>query len=122
MRHCKQKKIQYKWLEKSLIRSIVKHGRIVTTQTRAKLIRRPVEKMITQIKKWLENTQNSKDHLTKLREFVSYCGPESLKSIQKFYPYFKERAGGYTRIVKLESRKGDNADMAVISIVGAFND
>lgn len=117
MRHCKARRIANKWMERNLIRSFMKHGRIIITHARARLLRSRAEKVLTKVKKFF-----STESLAIRREIIGSFGEKSLTSVKKFYPYFQNRDGGYTRIVKIMSRKGDGADMAIFSIVGAFND
>ena len=117
MRHAKHK---YKLgvdpaHRKSLIRNlaieVIDHGRIKTTQTKAKAVRGVVEKLVTLSKNdTLHNRRlaykklNSKDMVHKL---FTEIGPK-----------FKERNGGYTRIVKLaDKRLGDASSMGYISFV-----
>lgn len=113
MRHCKYKKIKNNGIVINLLRSIAKHGKIITTQARAKFVRSLAERTMTKMKKSIE--LNS---LSLKRSVISTLGKDNFDALEKFYPLFKDRNGGYTRIVKLMSRKGDNADMALISIVG----
>jgi large subunit ribosomal protein L17 len=100
---------QRRALLKSLARSLVLKGRITTTEARAKEIRPLVEKLVTRGK---EAT------LANRRTLVARLGDEATASllIKKAQGYV-ERAGGYLRITKLESRKGDGAAMAVIEFV-----
>lgn len=101
---------------RSLTTDVILHGRITTTETRAKEVRRFVEKMITKGKK---NTLSSR------REAVAFLRPIKTKNdvpIDKYLfdviaPKYKDRKGGYTRIIKLPSRQGDSTKMAILELV-----
>jgi len=89
---------------------LFEHGAITTTEAKAKSLRPYAEKLITKAKDGsLAARRNAakairnKDALAQLFEEIG--------------PMFAERDGGYTRIIKLENRKGDNAPMAQISLV-----
>ena len=101
--------------KKSLVRSqaleLIRNGRIKTTPTKAKVLRKEFDKLVTSYKK---NTVSSK---RKVNSFFR----ENKKSINKFENVVKEklsdRNSGYTRIIKTLPRKGDNADQAYIMLV-----
>jgi large subunit ribosomal protein L17 len=83
---------------------------IVTTEAKAKALRPVAEKLITKAKKGgLHNT----------RQVVSYLGDKEMahKLFTEIGPRYAERNGGYTRILKLGPRQGDNAPMARIELV-----
>ncbi|MBI5970290.1 MAG: 50S ribosomal protein L17 [Deltaproteobacteria bacterium] len=91
---------------------LIRHGRIKTTTSRAKALRRYAERMITLGKDGSVAARRramaflrSKDAVTRL--FADLA------------PQFKERNGGYTRILKLGVRPGDNAKIALIEYVGS---
>lgn len=94
----------------NLCKSIIRNESVVTTEAKAKRVRPHIEKLITKAKKG--DTHNRRLALKVLgdRE-TAYILFEELA------PKFAEREGGYTRIVKLPNRKGDNAPMAEISLV-----
>lgn len=94
----------------NLCKSIIRNESVVTTEAKAKRVRPHIEKLITKAKKG--DTHNRRLALKVLgdRE-TAYILFEELA------PKFAERDGGYTRIVKLPNRKGDNAPMAEISLV-----
>jgi len=86
------------------------HGRITTTEARARFLRPYAEKLITKAKKG--DLHNRREVLKTIRD----------KSVvhtlfTEIGPTFAERPGGYTRITKIAPRKGDNAPMAVIELV-----
>jgi large subunit ribosomal protein L17 len=97
-------------LLKSLANSLILHEKIITTQARAKAVRPFVEKLVTQAK---EETLETRRYL------LAKLGAENAvrKLLELVGPTFKERAGGYTRIIKLTPRGGDAADMAVLEFV-----
>lgn len=80
-----------------------------TTEARAKETRKVVEKLVTRAKN---------PTLANQRMLVSALGDErAVKSLIKKAADYKERPGGYTRIVKLGQRKGDGSPMALIEFV-----
>ena len=100
---------------KSLIRNlaieVIDHGMIKTTHTRAKAIQPVVEKLITLAKN--DTVANRRLAFSKLdnKDAVS-------KLFADVAPKFKERNGGYTRIMKMsDNRLGDNSKMAYIAFV-----
>ena len=98
-----------KALFKSLMSSLVLKERIKTTEAKAKAIKGDVDKLITKVKK---NEDFARRFLTKS------LSPEALeKLISRVVPRFKERAGGYTRIIRLGKRASDHAPMVVMEWV-----
>ena len=98
-----------KALFKSLMRSLVMHERIVTTEPKAKEIRPRIEKLVT---------KGKSSTLASRRLVGARLDQESAKKIfDVLAPRYKERTGGYTRITKLPPRKSDNAKMAVIEFI-----
>lgn len=94
--------------------SLIVHKRITTTLAKAKALRKYVEPIITK----------GKDDSTNSRRVVfSYLGNKD--SVKELFgtvaPKIGDRPGGYTRILKLTNRKGDNAEMAIMELVD-FND
>jgi large subunit ribosomal protein L17 len=94
----------------NLATSLFEHGRIKTTETKARVLRPYAEKLITHAKKG--TLHNRREVLKKIRDkdIVHILFAE-------IGPFFSDRNGGYTRIIKVEARKGDNAPMAVIELV-----
>ncbi len=99
---------QRKALFKSLTQALVLHGRIKTTEAKAKSIRGEVEKLITRA------MRNDSNTLAYLKQHVHVPTAERLVEIATA---FKGRPGGYTRIIRLGGRKKDNASMVLIEFV-----
>src|SRR4051794_29139283 len=94
----------------NLATSLFEHGRITTTEAKARVLRPFAEKLITKAKKG--DLHNRRQVLSTIRDKgVVHTLFEDIA------PRFAERPGGYTRITKLGPRKGDNAPMAVIALV-----
>ena len=94
----------------NLATQLFEHGRITTTEAKARALRPHAEKLITKAKKG--DLHNRREVLKTIRD----------KSVvhtlfTEIGPKFSERPGGYTRITKIGPRKGDNAPMAVIELV-----
>lgn len=99
---------------KSMLRNLVtdlfRYGRIQTTQDRAKETRRIAEKMITLAKR---------GDLHARRQVLGYVFDESVvtKLFEDIAPKYADRNGGYTRILKLGPRQGDNAEVVFVELV-----
>jgi len=94
----------------NLATSLFEHGRIKTTETKARALRPYAEKLITHAKKG--TLHNRREVLKKIRD------KDVVHALfAEIGPFFSDRNGGYTRIIKVEARKGDNAPMAVIELV-----
>ena len=101
--------------------SLIKHGRIETTLTKAKALRPVAEKMITKAKKAAAATEK-KDALHLRRIALTDIRDEGAVTLlfNEKVKQFEKRNGGYTRIYKLgPQRIGDAAEMALIEFVGA---
>ncbi|RYJ05912.1 MAG: 50S ribosomal protein L17 [Actinomycetales bacterium] len=94
----------------NLATSLFEHGRITTTEAKARTLRPLAEKLITKAKK---------GDLHNRREVLKVVRDKSVVHtlFADIAPTFAERPGGYTRITKIGPRKGDNAPMAVIELV-----
>jgi large subunit ribosomal protein L17 len=94
----------------NLATSLFEHGRITTTEAKARVLRPVAERLITKAKKG--DLHNRRQVLSTIRDkgVVHTLFTE-------IAPRFAERPGGYTRITKVGPRKGDNAPMAVIELV-----
>jgi large subunit ribosomal protein L17 len=98
-------------LLRNLAIEVIDHDKIKTTQTKCKAVRGYVEKLITLSKN--DTVANRRLAFKKLNN------KDAVKRLfDEVGPRFKERAGGYTRILKLaDGRVGDNAQMAIIALV-----
>lgn len=99
-----------KALLRGLVYSLVEHGRIKTTVAKAKELRRHVEKAVT-----LGKDQSLHSRRLLLSRFPHE--PTVRKIMAELSPRFKDRPGGYTKILKLGARPGDAAEMAFIQFV-----
>ncbi|QZE12074.1 50S ribosomal protein L17 [Mycoplasma sp. Ms02] len=104
---------------RSLTSELLANGRITTTVTRAKELRRKAERMITKAKNpTLANRRLVAAYLRPLTVKVEKQEVELLKYVfDTVAPKYNERQGGYTRIIKLPKRQGDNTRMAIIELV-----
>jgi len=105
-RQFKRDKNERTALFKGLISSLVLHGRIKTTEEKAKAIRTDVDKIITTAKKGEAIARNLLQGKLPKREIE--------KVIHEIVPRFKERQGGYTRIIRIGRRFSDNAQMVLM--------
>ncbi|MFZ1177722.1 MAG: 50S ribosomal protein L17 [Mycobacterium sp.] len=94
----------------NLATSLFEHGRIKTTEPKARALRPYAEKLITHAKKG--TLHNRREVMKKIRD-----NDVVHALFAEIGPFFADRNGGYTRIIKVEARKGDNAPMAVIELV-----
>lgn len=104
-----RKRDQRRALMSHLAEALIRHEKIETTETRAKALRPIIEKWVTRGRKGtLHARRNLARHLT----------PDSVKKlVDEIAPRFKTRPGGYTRITKRGTRKGDAAKRAIIEFV-----
>ena len=89
---------------------------IVTTEAKAKALRPIAEKLITKAKK---ATDDDPMRIHRIRQLQSFLGDREMtaKLVDQVAPRYLDRPGGYTRILKLGPRQGDNAPMARIELV-----
>lgn len=115
MRHQKNKQIhniksgKQRLVTKNLIAALLIGGKIKMTEAKAKAVRSITEKLITKAK------VNS---LTTRRQLLTYL-PHGLvkKLLNEIAPKYKEKKGGYLRLIKLKPRKGDNARQVIIELI-----
>jgi large subunit ribosomal protein L17 len=94
----------------NLATSLFEHGRIKTTEPKARALRPYAENLITHARKG--TLHNRREVMKKIRD------KDVVHTLfAEIGPFFADREGGYTRIIKVEARKGDNAPMAVIELV-----
>jgi len=94
----------------NLATSLFEHGKITTTEAKARLLRPYAEKLITKAKR---------GDLHNIRQIARVIRDKDIvhRLVTDIGPFFADRNGGYTRITKTLPRKGDNAPMAVIELV-----
>ena len=115
---------QRKALKKSLISEFFLHGKIKTTEAKAKEIQPLIEKFITKAKS-VNYSKTDEDNKDKAKGGVSqrrllgklFSAEIVKKIIEEIAPQFKNRNGGYTRIIKIGARKSDSAKIAIIELV-----
>ena len=100
---------------RNLATQLFEHGRITTTEAKARTLRPYAEKLITKAKK----AHLGENPLHNRREVLKAITDKGVVHhlFTEIAPTFSERPGGYTRITKIGPRHGDNAPMAVIEIV-----
>jgi len=101
---------QRKALLRGLTTQLIREGRVTTTKARAKALRNEAERMISLAKE---------GSLASRRRAIGYIYDMKLvhSLFEKAQERYGDRKGGYTRIVRTISRKGDNAQMAIIELV-----
>ncbi|MGL5150335.1 MAG: 50S ribosomal protein L17 [Clostridium sp.] len=101
---------QRKAMLRNLVTSLLKHGKMETTETRAKEVRSIAEKMITLAKR---------GDLHARRQVLAYVLEEAV--VQNLFdniaPQYTERNGGYTRMYKKGPRRGDGAEIVILELV-----
>jgi large subunit ribosomal protein L17 len=112
-----------KALRMNLATQLFTHGRIKTTQSKAVYVRGFAERLITLAKRGLAKAEEKNDEgaAVHARRVVASRLNNNRVLVKKLFdeiaPVYAERLGGYTRIYKLGTRKGDNADMALLELV-----
>lgn len=103
-------KDQRRALLRQLVTQVVEHGKIETTAGKVQAIRPLVDRMVT---------LGKRGDLAARRQAAAFLvSPAAVKKLfAEVAPKYKERSGGYTRVVKLEPRRGDGAPLAVIELV-----
>ena len=105
-------------MQKKMTISLVKAERIETTLTRAKELRKFVERTITLGKKFNATDDVAKQIHLRRQAFAFLRNEEAVvKVFKEIAPRYMERNGGYTRITKTDVRRGDSAEMALIELV-----
>ena len=94
----------------NLAAQLFEHGAIKTTDAKARMLRPYAEKLITKAKKGTLADRRNALKLVPNKPVIAHL-------FNELAPKFEGREGGYTRIIKLENRKGDNAPMSQISLV-----
>lgn len=94
----------------NLAREVIIHGRITTTETRAKLARPLVDRLVTYGKKGDVAARREALKVIRDRDVVH-------RLFAEVAPRYQDRDGGYTRVLKLGPRQGDNAPMVILELV-----
>jgi len=97
---------------RNLVTSLIEHGKIETTDTRAKEMRGVIDRVITQAKQNTVHARRMVAKVVRTREAVAHL-------FDVIAPGFAERNGGYTRIIKVRTRHGDAAPISVIELMPA---
>lgn len=107
-----------KSLLRDLVTDLIIHGRIETTLPKAKEVQKLADKMVTLGK---INTLSSRIRAAKIIRFEYVDENKQQFALQKLFndiaPNYRDRDGGYTRVLKLGTRRGDAAPMAIIEFV-----
>jgi large subunit ribosomal protein L17 len=112
-----------KALRLNLAMALFEHGRIKTTKAKAVFVRGHVEKLITGAKRGLAKAEATGDEAVAVharRIAASRLNNNRVvvgKLFDELAPRYADRPGGYTRIYKMGSRKGDNAEMVILELV-----
>ena len=102
---------------------LLNHGRIQTTQAKADFVRGHVERLITIAKRGLADAEATKNPQVAVhaRRIVASRLNNDRDLVKKLFdtiaPVYKDRPGGYTRVYKMNPRKGDNAPMVLLELV-----
>ena len=101
---------QRRALLRNLTTALLEHGKIETTVTRAKEVKRIADKMVT---------LGKRGDLHARRQAIAYITQEVVvkQLFDEIAPKYTERNGGYTRIYRVGPRRGDGAEMAIIELV-----
>jgi len=106
-------------LRRTMIMQLFQYEKIETTLAKAKSIQPETEKLITMAKNSLDGSEI--DQINARRRAAASLGNASGDIVKKLFddiaPRFKNRPGGYTRILKLGPRQGDSAEMVLIELV-----
>ena len=95
----------------NLAREVIDHERIKTTEAKAKAVKPEVEKLITLAKRGDHHARRQAMAKLGQDKFVVY------KLFEEIAPRYADRAGGYTRILKLGPRKSDSSEMVFLELV-----
>jgi len=117
-----------KAMMRNMVTSLFEHGQIRTTETRAKELRKIAERLITLGKRALRDIEVNKDldeftylqkklHMFRLVMKVVQNKKVAREIVEEYAEVYSDRPGGYTRILKLGPRQGDNAPMTIIEFV-----
>lgn len=107
---------QRRALLKTLFGSLILHEHIQTTEAKAKEVKLHIDQLVNKAKLIQTDEARKIGMIRDLRKRLPLMAVEKLSS-PEFISRFSERGSGYTRVVKLQARKGDGARMAIIEFV-----
>jgi large subunit ribosomal protein L17 len=106
-------------MRRTMIKQLFEHEKIKTTLAKAKAIQPDAEKLITLAKNATKGSEI--DQVNARRQAAAQLGNSSSEIVKKLFddiaPRFTSRKGGYTRLLKLGPRQGDNAEIVVLELV-----
>ena len=96
---------------RNLVTDLMEHGKVVTTVARAKELRRMADRLITKAKQ--------EDKVKAIREVLAVVTRKDVayRVVNEIAPKYKDRNGGYTRLLHYDFRKGDAAPTAIVMLV-----
>lgn len=96
---------------RNLVTDLMEHGKVVTTVARAKELRRMADRLITKAKQ--------EDKVKAIRDVLAVVTKKDVayKVVNEIAPKYKDRDGGYTRLLHYHFRKGDAAPTAIVMLV-----
>ena len=100
---------------RNLVTSLLEHERIETTDAKAKEVRRLAERMITLGKRGDLHARRRALRVIRTKEVAA-------KVFEELAARYKDRPGGYTRVIKSRVRVGDAASLSIVELVDAFDD
>lgn len=119
-------------LRRNMIADLITHEQVLTTEAKARMLRPAVERVITIAKRGLTSEKDNPaagiharrivaKRIARHRIYADDDGKIEVDALQKLFdevaPRYSDRPGGYTRLVKVGKRPGDNAKMAVLMLV-----
>jgi len=116
MKHCKtgrqfgRVRSQRKALMNSLLNNLIIHGRMETTEAKAKETKSMIDRVITKAKR-------SDEKMEIVRKLEGTLSKQALGKLLEDLPKFDGRSSGYARVIKLSPRKSDGARMAIIELI-----
>lgn len=121
---------QRKALRRNMVADLIAHEQVITTEAKARMLRPVAEKVITLAKRGLAKGPEGSVHarrlaaarLSRFRQMDDEDGKsQDVDVVRKLFdeiaPRYVDRPGGYTRMIKMGRRPGDNAEMAVVMLV-----
>ena len=107
---------QRKALIKGLLASLILHGRIMTTEAKAKETKNFIDQLVNKAKKAKQDDGRQLSMVRMVLERLPKDAADKMLS-EDFVSRFSGRESGYTRVIKVEARKGDGARRAIIEFV-----